>query len=316
MTFAPEQVEALAAERAAARVARDWARADALREEIAALGWVVRDVPDGYELTERPPYDVLASVADLPDRAAAPDDHRLTVSLLVEGWPEDLRTCVDALLAHAPDDARLVLLDLGDVDGAGAAVHEYATAHPDRVVAFHVAADARRTGWAAARTALLRNDSATYHAVMDVSSVLEGDAFGPLLAALDADPGVVAAGWRGADVDLADNWRSVVDAGPGEVDVLLSYLMVVRRSAAIATPPDPAAAFYRNADLEWSLLLREAGGRLVVPDRGLPVRQDRHRGYHDSDPAYREKQSRKTYDRLLRRFRGHEDLLAPRSPDA
>jgi hypothetical protein len=42
------------------------------------------------------------------------------------------------------------------------------------------------------------------------------------------------------------------------------------------------------------------------------VRQDRHRGYHDTDPAYRDKESRKTYDRFLQRFRGREDLRLPR----
>ena len=40
----------------------------------------------------------------------------------------------------------------------------------------------------------------------------------------------------------------------------------------------------------------------------LPVRQDRHRGYHDTEPAYRDKESKKTYDRFLQRFRGREDL--------
>ncbi len=47
---APEAVRALAEERAAARSARDWAASDRLREEIAGRGWVVRDVPAGYEL--------------------------------------------------------------------------------------------------------------------------------------------------------------------------------------------------------------------------------------------------------------------------
>jgi hypothetical protein len=72
-------------------------------------------------------------------------------------------------------------------------------------------------------------------------------------------------------------------------------------------PPPAKARFYRNADIEWSYLLRDAGaGRLVAMD--LPVRQDRHRGYHDSDPAYRDKESRRTYDRFLQRFRGRDDL--------
>ena len=48
---APSEVVALAEARVAARAARDYAESDRLRDEIAAAGWVVRDVPAGYELT-------------------------------------------------------------------------------------------------------------------------------------------------------------------------------------------------------------------------------------------------------------------------
>jgi cysteinyl-tRNA synthetase len=46
-TVAPADIEAIAAERVAARTARDFARADALRDELAARGWDVVDGPDG-----------------------------------------------------------------------------------------------------------------------------------------------------------------------------------------------------------------------------------------------------------------------------
>ena len=46
----PEEAVALAEERARARGARDWARADALRDKLRSLGWEVRDGPDGPEL--------------------------------------------------------------------------------------------------------------------------------------------------------------------------------------------------------------------------------------------------------------------------
>jgi cysteinyl-tRNA synthetase len=46
----PEAVVALARERQAAREARDFARADGLRDEIAAAGWTVRDGAGGPEL--------------------------------------------------------------------------------------------------------------------------------------------------------------------------------------------------------------------------------------------------------------------------
>jgi cysteinyl-tRNA synthetase len=49
-TQAPEAVRALAEQRERARRERDFAAADHLREQIAALGWEVRDVPGGFEL--------------------------------------------------------------------------------------------------------------------------------------------------------------------------------------------------------------------------------------------------------------------------
>jgi cysteinyl-tRNA synthetase len=46
----PAELAALAEQRQAARAARDFAEADRLRDEIAAAGWSVRDVPGGWEL--------------------------------------------------------------------------------------------------------------------------------------------------------------------------------------------------------------------------------------------------------------------------
>jgi hypothetical protein len=302
----PADVVALAERRAAARAARDFAESDRLRDELAVAGWVVRDGPEGYALSLRPPYDVLPSVEALPDRSSEPEVPGCTVGLLVEGWPDDLRTCVEALLRHAPPQTRLLLLENGPTD-AGAAVHELAAAYPGRVQEWHVE---RPAGWGPARQAMVRGDAAAVHVLMDLSTVLEGDALTPLLAALE-DPGVAAAGWRG--VRVQDGWREFEDAGPGDVEALLGYLVAVRRSAALAVPLPAKARFYRNADMEWSFLLREAGaGRLVAVD--VPVRQDRHRGYHDSDPAVRDRESKKTYDRFLQRFRGREDLRLPPTP--
>jgi len=299
----PADVLALAESRVAARAGRDFAESDRLRDLISDAGWVVRDGAQGYLLAPRPPYTVLSSVDALPDRSGELDTHRCTVALLVEGWPQDVRTCVAALLEHAPDDVRVVLLENGSTD-AGAVVHDLA-GH-ERVDEWHVE---RAAGWAQARQALVRADTSAVHVQLDLSTVLEGDAIGPLLTELD-DPATAAAGWRG--VRVTDGWTQFEDAGTGEVEALLGYLIAVRRSAALAVPLPAKARFYRNADIEWSFLLREAGvGRLVVPAEPLPVRQDRHRGYHDTDPGYRDKESKKTYDRFLQRFRGREDLRLP-----
>lgn len=47
---APEEVQALAQKRWEAKQNKDWASADALRDEIAAAGWTVKDAQGGFEL--------------------------------------------------------------------------------------------------------------------------------------------------------------------------------------------------------------------------------------------------------------------------
>jgi cysteinyl-tRNA synthetase len=46
----PDEVREIAERRWAARQAKDWAASDALRDELKAMGWVVKDGKDGYEL--------------------------------------------------------------------------------------------------------------------------------------------------------------------------------------------------------------------------------------------------------------------------
>lgn len=310
---APDYVHELAARRLAARQARDFAAADDLRNKIAELGWLVTDTAAGYSLAPASAvrrargarYKVLANPAAIP--AARPrrgDSARpATIGLLVEGWPDDLRECVEALLTYAPSGVMISALDVGNRDGAGDALADLALAHRDRIEAWHVASS---PGWSAGRNALLRADPAPVHVIMETSTIVTGDAISPLLRALTdgrvaegsvADDRVVAAGWRGADPDA--DLMSFHDAGPGRVTALLGYLLAVRSDAAAAAGGLPGKArFYRNADLEFSLRLGRLG-TLVVPDEGLPVRQTRHRGYHDSDPAYSERESRRNYGRVL-----------------
>jgi cysteinyl-tRNA synthetase len=50
---APPEAQELLREREEARAARDFATADAKRDELAALGWEVRDTPEGPRLVRR-----------------------------------------------------------------------------------------------------------------------------------------------------------------------------------------------------------------------------------------------------------------------
>jgi cysteinyl-tRNA synthetase len=48
----PQEVEELLTDRAAARAAKEWKKSDELRDQIAALGWTVKDTKDGQKITK------------------------------------------------------------------------------------------------------------------------------------------------------------------------------------------------------------------------------------------------------------------------
>ena len=93
--------------------------------------------------------------------------------------------------------------------------------------------------------------------------------------------------------------------------MLFSYFFAMDRELAIkAGGANSSATYYRNADIEMSLGLRAAGGKLWQMD--LPLVQGRHHGYHDVDADYREKNSKKNYGRILEKYRGRTDILSAR----
>jgi cysteinyl-tRNA synthetase len=56
----PVEVGGLVERRANARAAKDWKLSDALRDEILAMGWMVKDTKDGQKLTPAPRSETAA----------------------------------------------------------------------------------------------------------------------------------------------------------------------------------------------------------------------------------------------------------------
>jgi hypothetical protein len=293
---APDSVHELAIARQAARAEKNFALSDQLRDEIAAQGFEVVDVAGGYELRPKKRFPVYESTRDI--RPINSGKYEITAAIIVEGFHEDAITCIRSIKANS--QCAIAVLVIGE---PGDLVNEL---------------DARTSlvqvnenfGWGENANALLRNITSDYVIVLDPSTTFTGDAVTRVLEELKKRD-FVAVGWRGGLVNLEDDWRSTDDKGPGEVDGLFSYFMAMHRVDALAARGfSNRAVFYRNADIEFSLNLRHSNGRLLQMD--LPLEQGRHHGYHDSDPEYRDAQSKKNYDRILERFRGKTAILSPR----
>ena len=223
-----------------------------------------------------------------------------TVAIVADGFQEDLVQCVKSVREYS-----------------NGPIHVFTSGKENKNLCdplleftpFHGGWQKNKLGWGHSVQHLLHTIETQYVVLMDPSTQFIGDAISPAIA--EANKGYVAVGWKGGLINLEDEWRSVDDIGDGEVDVLFSYFMIVNRQFAIdAGGANTSATYYRNADLEMTLSLRAHGGKLL--QMALPLTQGRHHGYHDVDSEYRDKNSKKNYQRLLDRFRGRNDILAPR----
>ena len=293
---APESVHELARARQEARAAKDFALSDTLRADIAAQGYEVVDVAGGYELRPKKRFPTYESTRDI--KAINSGKYEITVAMIIDGFHEDAIETIKGIKENS--ECAIALLVLND---AGVLADQL-DARTSLVVL------TENFGWGESANALLRNVTSDYIVIMDPSTRFTGDAIAPVLAELKKRD-YVAVGWRGGLINLEDEWRSVDDKGIGEVDVLFSYFIAMHREDALAARGfNNRALFYRNADIEFSLALRHANGRLLQME--LPLVQERHHGYHDSEPEYRDLQSKKNYDRILERFRGKTAILSPR----
>ena len=292
---AAKSKEVLAQERLDARAAKDFAKADLIRDQIAAMGFEVIDIAGGFEFRAKERYPTYASTRDIK---AIKINGEIAIAMIVDGFTADAAETVRTIKAHtnAPVIA-LVTLDpaelIDEID-----------------LQFQVIAITENFGWGENANALLKNISSKFAVIMDPSTRFTGDAIAPVIAELNKGE-FSAIGWRGGLVNMDDEWRSVDDKGAGEVDVLFSYFLAMNSADAInAGGFNNRAIYYRNADIEFSLRLRQSNGRLLQID--LPLEQARHHGYYDTDEEFREIQSKKNYDRILERFRGKSAILSPR----
>lgn len=227
-----------------------------------------------------------------------------TIAIIADGFQADLIDCVRSIRAYSDLPIRIATSGKENRDLLAPLIDPTAGFTP-----ISGGWQKNKLGWGHSVQLLLTTLDTQYVVLMDPSTQFTGDAIAPALEKISEGYHVV--GWRGGLININDEWRTVDDKGPGEVDVLFSYFLVLDREFALAAGgANTSATYYRNADLEMTLAIRAHGGRLLQMD--LPLTQGRHHGYHDVDLEYREKNSKKNYQRLLDRFRGQTEILSPR----
>ena len=315
----PDEIEALARERANARASRDFARADVLRASIEAAGWRVMDRGTAYRLEPAAPPTIEnvgvvrhGSAETVPSLLDDPASARFTVLLVADDQPDDLARILDGLRAHVPGDTQVLLVAN---DPSPEQAERLAPGSPDLAPVAgsdpELVWTSARLGHAVALNAGLRRARGEVVVLAETFVDVTGDALTPLVDAF-ADPSVAVAGGFGlAGPDL----RHLAETAGLDVDAIEAGWLAFRRSdIATLGPLDGKFVSDRWLDTWWSLVLRAGADPDLPPRRALrlelPLVRHDHGGAVSPAVAERDRLARRNFYRVLERFRDRADLVS------
>jgi hypothetical protein len=301
---APQDIVALADERASARSLRDYRTADELKARIEAAGWKVVDFGSAYELKPARPADVTegertlyGGVASVPSRLDQPTACPASVVVVANGDTAPPEQALRAIADTVPPDTQVLLVAGPDTSTDGPADEVVATA-----VAFG-AGDALQAG--------LRRTTGAIVIVLEPEHVPGGDIVTPIVAAL-ADPSVAIVASTGLHSADLHRYRPLER---GDATTVASGCYGFRRADAIDRGPIDDRLQLRGSVAAWlGLLLRDEGPQttprraqvldlpLELIESGASVAQEHAR------------LARRDGYRIADRFRGHQWLAGGEEP--
>ena len=308
----PAEIEQLVEKRASLRGARRYEEADDLRASLHQQGYVVQDTPSGSRVRPKTPWEkqregrnTVSSSAEVPSLVDSPDETDFSVGLVACNYADDVARCVEAALRWLDGHrGEVVVVDNGSTDGTGDWLEQTAKADP-RVRVLH--AD-HVLGEGAAKNIVLKQCRGRTVVMIDTSSEIVGDLFGPVENVL-ADDTVGVVGPFGLRTDDLHHFHDG-EGESGDMDAMQAYSFCFKRARLKDVGlMRESFRFYRNLDLDYSFHFKDKGYR-VVADPALPVRQHEHRVWSALPEGERDELSRKNYRRFLDKWAGRTDLLA------
>ncbi len=301
--FVPDDIVALAEERASARAAGDWGTADELKGRIEAAGWRVVDEGVAFDLSPARAADVVedgqtfyGAVESVPSRLQEPASCAATVIVTGSSTTLSPDAAISALEASLPPGTQVLVVADRDTDVA-AGHHEIV-----RSAAPFGPGDALQAG--------LRRAVGEIIVVLDPARLPDGDIVSPLVSVLADDTVAIV----GTDGLLSDDLRRYRPAEPGDATALRSGCYAFRRADASARRPMDARLRLPESVATWfSLELRDAGPD-STPRRAVALDLPLRTGEAAVVPVDQARMARRDAYRVAELVRGRSWLAVSRPP--
>ena len=307
----PTRVNGQQEQRSGLRANGVYEDADAIRDSLNDAGYVLEDTLTGTRIRPKTAWEkrqegwpTYSSAAEVPSLLEQPDTADVSIGIVACNYVEDVKRCVLSALEWAGDrDVELVVVDNGSDDGAADWLEE-ASAGDSRIRVIHTD---HVLGEAAAKNIVLKQCRGRLVVLLDTSTEVTGDLFGPIDAMLE-DESVGVAGPFGLRTDDLHHFHDG-EGESGDMDAMQAYCFAFRReSLAGVGLMRESFRFYRNLDIDFSFHFKDRGYRIIA-DPTLPIALHEHRVWSELPEGERDELSRKNYRRFLDKWRDRPELL-------
>lgn len=302
----PEEILALSHERDLLRRRGQYQRADALKQQIEAAGFLIKDNPHGAHLVILPGIEVdgqaYRTSHQVPSYLNTPDRCTYSINILARNNHELLRRCVESIIQHAPaGDFEIILMDNASEDGTDV----WAAAFREQEPRLHFLRASRPMGAAEARNIGLKQSRGHYILLLDPCMELTGNIFTPLAATLSND-NIGITGLHGLHTD---DLRHFEESQQQEVDAIADTCMAFQRSLLKkAGLFDERYRFPHYMDIDFNYTVRDTGAAiLVTPD--LPITCHPAPQTPGMSDAERSRLTKRNFYRFLEKWGDRDDLL-------
>ncbi len=308
-------LQSLIKQREQLRHIQHYAEADELRLQIEAMGFSVRDTPQGPLLLRRTAdkeFRQITRSIEIPDGLQTPDQLDFSVNLIARDNRQDLQRCIESLLRNrGQTPLEIVVVDNGSTDDTLSYLQELVhngvrDSTGDKVELRVIFAD-HNLGFAAGRNASMRISRGKIIVLLDTSIELRAEPWEHLRQALaDTDLGLV-----GPYGLVTNDLKEFRECNTGDVDAIEGYLMAFRRGMIQEIGwMDERFRFYRLLDIHTSFFVKAAGYRIVaLPALANCLMKHPHREWFSLSEEERATRSKKNFDIYYRRWHHAQSLM-------
>lgn len=308
----PAEILALSHERDLLRRRGQYARADILKQQIEAAGYVIKDNPRGAHLMILPSIDVDGTVyrtaQHLPSLLNETDRCTFSVNILARNSYEQTRRCIESVLRFADSaDLEIILVDNASQDG----IDLWAETLKYQEPRLHLLRASRLMGEAEARNIGLKQSRGRYILLLDSRVELTGDIFTPLATAL-ADPTIGIVGIHGLRTNDLRHFEASDETEVEAVDGLcMAFPRKLLRRIGLF---DEGYRFSPYMDIDFTFAIRDSGTQAIAMHH-LPLvcHDDTHIVSNSSTEQTR--LIKRNFYRFMEKWGNRDDLLLTAEDD-